>query len=100
MTGSNIKVAAFSHSCQELLGVLHAVADNVDSPNGRGFIVQEARKRGNTRSDLLLLAESIEDKLKEVNIKIEKTPQYTAPFQIDEKIFERVLNDEVSYNNP
>ena len=58
------KVAAFSHSCQELLGVLHAVADNVDSPNGRGFIVQEriarqiTRKRGNTRSDLLLLAES------------------------------------------
>ena len=94
------KVMAFSHSCQELRGVLHAVAANIDSPNGYGHMVNEARKHGTTRSDLLLLAESLEDRLHEVNVKIENTPQYTESFQIDERMFEQVLSDEVSYNNP
>ena len=93
-------VAAFSHSCQELIGILHAVAANMNSPDGYGLMVNEARKRGTTRSDLLLLVESLEDRLSEVNVKIENTPQYTEPFQIDERVFEQVLSDEVSYNNP
>ena len=94
------KVVAFSHSCQELQGVLRGVATNLDSNSARGLIVREAQKRGVTRSDLLLLAGSIEDSLSEIGIETENTPRYTGAFQIDERVFEQVLSDEVSYHNP
>ena len=66
-------------SRQERHGVLLGAAANVDSPNGRGLIVREARKRGTTRSDLLLLAESIDDKLGESGIRVEDTPRKSPP---------------------
>ena len=94
------KVVVFSHSCQELQGVLRGVATNLDSNSARGLIVREAQKRGVTRSDLLLLAGSIEDSLSEISIETENTPRYTGAFQIDERVFEQVLSDEVSYHNP
>ena len=94
------KVAAFSHSRQELHGVLHSAADHLDSPDARAPIVREARKRGTTRSDLLLLAESIDDKLSEAGIVMEDTPRYIEALQIDETVFEQILEDEVSYLNP
>ena len=58
------KVAAFSHSREELERVLRGAADYIDRQDGRGSIVYEARKKGTTKSDLLLLAESIDTKLK------------------------------------
>lgn len=94
------KVAAFSHSYQELQSVLRGAAAHVGSPNGRGLIVHEARKLGTTRADLLLLAAGIDDKLSEAGIEVEVTPSYIEDFQIDETMFEQVLEDEVSYHNP
>ena len=94
------KVAAFSHSRDELDRVLRGAAANISSPNSRGQIILEARKRGTTRSDLLLLAETIGDKLSEMSIALEITPRYVEKFQIDETVFEDVLEDEVSYHNP
>ena len=94
------KVAAFSHSRQELQSVLHGAAAHLDSSSGRGFIVHEARERGTTKSDLLLLAESIDDKLDEFGIVVEDTPHYDESLQIDETIFEQLLEDELSYYNP
>ena len=94
------RVVAFSHSCQETQGVLRAVATNLDTPSARGLIVNEARKRKVTKSDLLFLADSIEDKLNEAGIEVENTPRYLEALQIDETLFEQVLIDEVSYQNP
>ena len=93
------RVAVFSHSRQELQGVLQGAAANVDSSHGRGPIVIEARKSGTTRSDLLLLAESIDNKLSEAGIEVEDTPRHIENFQIDERAFEQVLGDEVLYKN-
>ena len=94
------KVRAFSHSRQELYSVLHGAAANIDSPDGRGLIVREARKRGTTKSDLLLLAASLDDKLGESGIEVEETPRYIEDLQIDETVFEKILEDEVPYYNP
>ena len=94
------KVAIFSHSYQELQNVLRGAAAHVDLPNGRGLIVHEARKIGTTKADLLFLAASIDDKLSEFGIKVEVTPRYIEDFQIDETMFEQVLEDEVNYHNP
>ncbi len=93
-------IATFSHSCEELQRVLHGTASHLESSDARGWIVREARKNGTTKSDLLLLAESVDDKLKEVGIDVVSTPHYIKDFQIDEKVFENVLRDEVSYMNP
>jgi len=93
-------VAAFSHSREELGRVLKGAADHVEAPDGRGAIVMEARRVGTTRSDLLVMAGQIDDRLATAGIGIEQTPRYIADFQVDEQVFEEVLDDEVSYFNP
>ena len=94
------KVATFSHSREEFQRVLRGAADNLETANSRGAIIWEARRRGTTRSDLLLLAGSIDNKLSEAGIATEATPPYVMNLQIDEMAFEQVLDDEVSYYNP
>ena len=60
----------------------------------------EARRRGTTKSDLLLLAGQIDDKLEDARIDVLNTPRYIKNFQIDEAAFETMLGDEVAYFNP
>ena len=93
-------VAVFSHSREELGRVVKGAANHVEDPSSRGTIVMEVRRQGTTKSDLLLLAGQLEEKLKEAQIDVVKTPRYIEEFQIDEKAFEMVLDDEVSYFNP
>lgn len=93
-------VAAFEHSREELERVIRGAADHLNSPDSRGAIVTEARNNGVTRSDLLLLAGQIDERLAESGIEVIESPGYIADFQIDEQVFERVLQDEVSYFNP
>ena len=93
-------VATFSHSCEELGHVLQGAADYVDTRNGRGGIVMEARRSGKTRSDLLLLAGKVDELLAESGIEIRQTPRYIKSFQIDQTAFEKVLEDEINYFNP
>jgi hypothetical protein len=94
------KVAAFSHSRDELERVIRGASDWVDSPDGRGAIVMEARKAGTTKSDLLVVAGQVDEKLAAADIDVVTTPRYVKDFQIDENAFEDVLKDEVSYHNP
>ena len=93
-------VAAFAHSREELGNVIQGAATYLESPEGRGEIIQEARRAGTTRSDLILLAETADDKLAEAHIEVIPTPGYTQRIQIDEAAFEQVLVDEISYFNP
>ncbi len=93
-------VAAFVHTRDELRGVIQGAAKHLEDANARGAIVMEARRRGTSRSDLVLLAEQIEDRLESLQIKVKPTPAYIARFQIDETAFGEVLDDEVSYFNP
>ena len=94
------RLATFTHSREELDRVLRGAAEYVNAPNGRGSIVMEARRNGTTKSDLLLVAEQIDDRLVDAKIGVIPTPHYNDEFQIDEAEFEQVLEDEVSYFNP
>lgn len=94
------KIAIFSHSLIELQNVLRGSAHFLDDPRGRSSIIYEARKNDTSKSDLLLLAESAEEKLSEYGFEIIDTPNYIADYQIDESIFENVIEDNLSYNNP
>jgi hypothetical protein len=94
------RIAAFSHSNEELVKVIRGAADHIENQKGRGAIVFEARRNNTTKSDLLLLGEKLDDLLEEKGISIEKTPAYSAEFQIDEVAFQTFLEDEISYFNP
>jgi hypothetical protein len=94
------RVAAFSHSRDELVQVLKGAAEHINSPIGRGAIVLEARQSGISKSDLLLLAGKADDELANAKIDLAETPSYVEKFQIDQKAFEKVLDDEVTYFNP
>ena len=93
------EVATFSHSREEFDGVLRGAAQKIFSHDGRGAIVAEARHRGTTKSDLLLLAGKIDEELDHRNIQVKRTPVYIESFQIDENTFGQTLDDEVSYFN-
>ncbi len=93
-------VSTFSPSRNELEQVLKGAAEHINAPDGRGAIIAEARQKGVTKSDLLLLAGQIDERLSEAGIGITKTPSYVPKFQIDELSFGKVLDDEVSYFNP
>lgn len=93
------KAAIFSHTMEELQTVVRRSSDFIDSKDGRGAIVSWARREEKTKSDLLLIAEKIEDVLEENKIEIISTPPHIAKFNIDHAEFEQVLEDEVSYYN-
>ena len=80
--------------------VLNAVADTVDSRSGWGPMVAEARRRGTTRSDFLLMATQVDDLLKTAGVEVRETPPYVAPLQIDEVVLGGQLHDEIRYFNP
>lgn len=94
------KIAMFGHSRQELEGVIRGAAANLESSDWRGEIISEARRCGTTRSDLLLLAESVDDKLSDAGIEEHATPHYTDEYQIDEVLFEAALVGRIGYRNP
>jgi hypothetical protein len=94
------KVAAFSHSRDELERVVRGAANFITSPDGRGGIVMEARRTNTTKSDLLIVAGKIDSLLAEADIEIARTPHYVREFEIDERAFEGALRDEVVYHNP
>lgn len=93
------EIAIFSHSREELDHVLYGAAQYVDAPDGKGGIVIEARRVGTTKSDLLLLREGVGDWLAAQNVEVRRTPNYDRAFQIDEKAFENILDDEASHYN-
>lgn len=94
------RLCAFAHSRDEMRTVLYNAGNRLESPDGRGSIVMEARRRGTTTSDLILMSEQSNDLLQEAGIEIRPTPKYINRFEIDEVGFERLLEEMVSYHNP
>ena len=94
------RIACFTHTYEETLDVINAAAEKLDSPEGIGRIILEARKSGQTKSDLLLIASQMDSLLEKTKIEVIDHPAYIAKFQIDENAFSDCLDDELHYNNP
>ncbi len=94
------RFAVFSHSIDELNNVLVGASNYVNRPEGRGAIVDESRRNKTTKSDLIMLAESVDSKLISLGIDVVATPKYIHKLQIDETAFEHILDDEVAHYNP
>ena len=96
------QVLILAHTRDEVVRVLRHVADLLENSSGneeRG-ITLEARKRGATRSDLLLMVERIDDLLSAAGIDVKPNPRYREEYQIDEEVFESILKEEIQYLNP
>lgn len=90
-------IAAFAHTINEAQTVLSAAASNFNNPRATGRVIEEARRSGVQLSDLILVRDSIDERLKKFGIKTLPTPDYVEEFQIDERAFESALSEEIYY---
>lgn len=99
----NGKVRYFSHTYDELTYSINSSADFIDSYKGRGTIVNEARKSGMQKADLLMIAGKADEILERSGVLAVSTPSYSEEnhkFEIAVEAFDAVLSDEIDYNNP
>lgn len=93
------KVSYFSHTLKEVQSVIESAANGIDDYRCTIPVAQEARRQSKTKSDLLLMAEKAEYDFKRFSIMHENTPKYEEEFQIDEKAFEGLMEDEKFFHN-
>ena len=86
------KICCFSHTLEETRLVIKSSAENLNLSTGYGGVVEYAKEYSLTKSDLLIIADTIEDTLKEAGIKVVQTPPYTPDHQINEAELEKRLD--------
>lgn len=94
------KIAVFDHTIDEIRRVLVAAEQNLDNPTAEGKLIHEMRRSGQKRSDLILLRENLQDRLKEKRIHIHPTPPYHQIYQVSEIELEEAIASRVHYRNP
>ncbi|MBK9522025.1 MAG: hypothetical protein KBA96_10900 [Rhodocyclaceae bacterium] len=87
----------FSHTLDEVRGVLRYAARNFDNPQVTSRILREMRNSGTTLSDLYVYIEQLPERLATFHIRVRATPEYESDFQIDETTFHVVLEDGIRY---
>ncbi len=90
-------LAVFSHTIMESQQVLAAAAANLNNPRATGKVIEEARRSGVQLSDLILIRDTVDERLRRISVRPKRTPEYTVDYQIDDKEFESVLAEEVYY---
>lgn len=95
------EIRIFSHTREEVARVIRGAASWLDHPEGRGGVVEEARRLDMTKSDLLLLEAKLDSLLEDEGLEVEPALPFVPAFQIDEEAFQDALDgDDVSYMNP
>lgn len=93
-------LAVFRHTKEELDGVIKGSIHYLDRRDARGEIVMESRRANRSKSDLLLIAETLDERLDKLGVVTELSPGYNEKFQISETAFEGALDQEIRYLNP
>ncbi len=93
------KVGLFKHTFEEVEMVLSVSAGYIDKEDGRGPIVDEARRKNTTKSDILLFVGKLQKELENEKISVIPSPRYSEKFQIGESEFEQLLGEEMRYSN-
>lgn len=91
-------LGVFSHTLEEIRGVLRYAARNFDSPQATSRILREMRNSGITLSDLLVYIDQLPERLSSLHVRVKTTPEYVSDFQIDETTFHNVLEDGIHYH--
>lgn len=96
----------FTHTADEMKGVLHAAAHKVDSGHfepAYGPTIEYFLTTGHKGSDILILANRLEDSLRALQVYITDKPAYEKnkyQYVIDEGMLTQALEAEVGYKNP
>ncbi len=96
----NGRISVFEHTRNEVENVIIASAHNIDQFTKPTTIILEARKKRMTKSDMMLLAGKIDEKLRQHKVEIQSNPRYTASSRFDETAFSIILNNTLQYKNP
>jgi len=92
-------LAIFEHTLDEARGVLAAAEKNLENPHAEGAVIREIRKAGRKKTDLIILRENFEERLKENNITVKETPKYEEKYQIGELDLRNSLQQKIHYRN-
>ncbi|HHD2737780.1 TPA: hypothetical protein ACOTGN_001388 [Clostridium perfringens] len=99
---NNINARCFRHTIDEVIGILTACAHKIDSKNrtkAYGPSIDYFIEEGKSKSDIMLMINTIEDDLSRLNIKIEDVPQYNNRCYIDEEGLKESLKKNIQYSN-
>ena len=92
-------VAIFSHTDREAFSTIKFCAKAVEDIRvQKGKIIKEARARGISGLQLELLAHNLEREYAKLGIVLHKTPKHLVEFQIDEKILDVALDEDIAYH--
>lgn len=92
----------FSHTLIEVENIIFGSSNNINNNELSYPVLIAARRKRLTASDLLILSNTIQEKLQQFGLVKCSTPTYNdnRDYQIDESAFEHILDEEISYFNP
>jgi hypothetical protein len=95
------RVAVFSHTATEVYGVIKFCAMHLDDPLlSKGQLLREMRKRRITQEELILQTDTLDLSFSNLDIDQIESPPHDPAYEIDEKILDISLEDEINYMNP
>jgi len=96
----NGTAAIFSHTAKEVFNILLFTENNYDNADLNNLILSEIRKNNIHKTDIILLRNNLNDRIKETGVEIQKTPNYDARFQISETELQQAVEEMIKYKNP
>jgi len=94
LTGS---LRIFHHTFEETLGVLRFSIENYDNLRADNRTLRELRSTYKPKSDLILLAGNLEERLTALKVRVVETPPYKEKYQINEETLREALQEEIGY---
>ncbi|OPF52401.1 hypothetical protein BH721_03870 [Clostridium baratii] len=99
---NNIKAKCFRHTVDEAIGILTACAYKIERKEigqAHGSSMDYFIENGKSKSDIMLMINTIESDLNKLNIKIEDVPKYNNKCYIDEEGLKESLSKNIQYGN-
>jgi hypothetical protein len=97
----NGRIAIFDHTIEETMNVLQAGIDKWDRPGFAMRIIDEMKKQGKSKADLIMLRSDFEDILAKLGIARISAPRDLASYEIiSEATLQKAIEDEIKYMNP
>ncbi len=101
--GLNARLRCFSHTFDEVNGVLEAALTTLRNPNPRRYTSGESIEflvsNGYKPSDIELIIASLEQRLRTLRIELQHKPPHNVPLGVDEAKLRKALNDAIHYQN-
>jgi len=97
-TGGNLN--CFNHTIKEIEGILDSSAKNLRQKRpGNYETLNYLIERNMNAGDVERIIASLQHKIKSLDITSENTPEFNPQYVIDEKAFEKYIDDAVGYKN-